>query len=95
MLWGVEVPGNLNLFTLKSLPGGDLYVKIVAKESADCGGPTSNPFKVGGVGGGQVLGVSTLAATGTISNLILFALGAGLLSLGLWQAQRALQKKSR
>ena len=95
MLWGVEVAGNLNTYTLKNLPGGDLFEKIVAKKSADCGGPTSEAFKVGGVGGGQVLGASTLAKTGVVENLMLFILGFGTLSLGLWQTQKALQAKSR
>lgn len=95
--WGTEVGGNVNVVTLNNLPSGDLWVTITAKQSADCGGPTTDPVKVaaGGVGGGQVLGASTLAKTGVFENLMLFAMGFGFLSLGLWQTQKALQKKSK
>lgn len=95
--WGTEVAGNVNVVTLNNLPSGDLWVTITAKQSADCGGPTTDPIKVaaGGVGGGQVLGASTLAKTGVFENLMLFALGFGFLSLGLWQTQKVLQKKSK
>ncbi len=92
MLWGVEVAGNLNTYTLKDLPAGDLFVKIIAKQSADCGGPTSEAFKVGGVGGGQVLGASTLAKTGIAESLMILLAGFSVLSLGLWQVQKVLQK---
>ncbi len=82
--WGVEA-GNVSQFTLKDLPGGDLYVKVISKASKDCGGPTSDSFKVGGiggVGGGQVLGVNTLAATGSQDKMIMI-LGLTLLTAGI------------
>ena len=94
--WGTEVGGGANSVTLNNLPAGDLWVTITAKQSADCGGPTTSPVKVsGGVGGGQVLGASTLAETGVFENLMLLLAGFGVLSLGLWQTQKALQGKSK
>ena len=92
--YGTEV-GNVSEATLKSLPGGDLYVKVIAKSSKDCGGPSSDSFKVGGVSGGQVLGASTgpqvLAATGTPDPYAIFAVGFGMITAGLWQLKRSLR----
>ena len=86
LIWGVEVMDhNATQFTLQNLPGGDLWVAITAKSSADCGGPTSATFKVGGP---QVLG-----ATGVASNSLEFAAGFGLIILGLWQAQKGLARR--
>lgn len=90
--WGVVVPGNLSQFTLTSLPGGSLWVQIIAKVSADCGGPSSDPTEVGK---GQVLGVTTLAEAGTITNSLVFLSGFGLLILGLWQTKKALLLRER
>lgn len=82
LIWGVEVNDpNANQFTLKGLPDGELWASVIAKSSKDCGGPSSEP--------------ETLAAVGTASSSLLFAAGAGLVSLGLWQAQRGLRKASK
>src|SRR3990167_7140584 len=71
LIWGVEVAGDFSQYTLKDLPGGDLWVAIIAKASADCGGPTSDTVKVGAIGG-QVLG-----ATGVASGAVPFSAGLG------------------
>ena len=90
--WGVEV-GNVSEVTLNDLPGGDLWVTVTAKSSADCGGPTSDPVKVAG----QVLGVQpqVLGATGVADTALPFSAGFGLIALGLWQAQTALAKREQ
>jgi len=90
--WGVEV-GNVSEVTLNDLPGGDLWVTVAAKSSADCGGPTSDPVKVAG----QVLGVQpqVLGATGVADTALPFSAGFGLIALGLWQAQTALAKREQ
>lgn len=85
LIWGVEVDDhNATQFTLGSLPGGDLWVAVIAKSSKDCGGPISPIVKVSGP---QVLG-----ATGVASSTILFSAGFGLIALGLWQTQKGLKK---
>jgi len=94
--WGTEVSGSANFVTLSNLPSGDLWVAITAKQSSGCGGPTTSPVKVSeGVGGGEVLGATTLAKTGVLENLMILLAGLGALSLGLWQTQKALQAKSK
>ncbi len=91
MPWGVEV-GNVSEVTLKDLPGGSLFVKVIAKSSKECGGPSSDTFEVGGVGGGQVLGINTLGATGFSQSMIIFALGLTSIFAGLWQTQKRFAK---
>ena len=43
----------------------------------------------------QVLGVTTLAATGTSSNLLIFALGFASIAVGLWQIQKLTSRRIR
>lgn len=91
--WGTEVAGNVNFVTLNNLPGGDLWVTVTAKQSAECGGVTTDPIKVtAAIGGGQVLGVSTgpqvLAATGSSDVLAIASLGFGMIGAGIWQLKR-------
>lgn len=96
--WGTEVSGNANSVTLNNIPSGDIWVTVTAKKSSDCGGPTSDSYKVGGTSAadnGQVLGVSTLAATGTAQNAILFALGLAILTTGLFQVKKVLDIQSK
>lgn len=91
LIWGVEVDDpKATSFTLKNLPGGDLWVQVIAKSSKECGGPGSEPKVVGQVLGGQVL-----AATGNSQATIAFASGFALIVLGLWQAQRALKVSAK
>lgn len=42
-----------------------------------------------------VLGVTTLASTGALTNMVLFALGFAGLSLGLWQSQKVISNKRK
>lgn len=80
--WGVVVGGQESQVTLKNLPGGDLWVTISAKSSAECGGPTTQPAKVGP----QVLG-----AVGTSQSALFSLAGMIAIGLGLWQAQKGLK----
>ncbi len=90
LIWGVETnDGKASQFTLQNLPGGDLWVAVTAKSSAECGGPTSPVVKVGAVGP-QVLG-----ATGIAQNAMAASAGLGLIAFGLWQAQSALAKREK
>lgn len=86
LIWGVEVADSkANQFTLKGLPDGELWVSVIAKSSKDCGGPASSARAVGQV----------LAAVGFADSALLSLAGAGLISLGLWQAQRGLRLGSK
>ena len=86
LIWGVEVADpNATQFTLKDLPAGDLWVSVIAKSSKECGGPGSEPKVVGQV----------LAAAGIANSALLSLAGAGMISLGLWQAQRGLRRGSK
>lgn len=86
LIWGVEVNDpNAAQYTLKDLPGGDLWVSVIAKSSKECGGPTSAVVKVGGPG--------VLGAVGVAQSTLLFLVGFGLIALGLWQTQFALAKR--
>lgn len=86
LIWGVEVSDSkATQFTLKDLPDGELWVSVIAKSSKDCGGPASEPRVVGQV----------LAAAGIANSALLSLAGAGLISLGLWQAQRGLRRGSK
>ncbi|MBI3282648.1 fibronectin type III domain-containing protein [Candidatus Curtissbacteria bacterium] len=79
LIWGVEVDDpKANQYTLKGLPDGDIWASVIAKSSKECGGPASE--------------TKTLAAVGTASSALLFLAGAGLITAGLWQAQRGLKR---
>src|SRR3989339_2260395 len=90
MPWGVEVGGDVSQVTLNDVPAGDLWVRVTANESDECGGQASDAFKVTAAAQPQVLAASGVA-TQTLS---LFA-GLGLISAGLWQAQSALKRQSK
>jgi hypothetical protein len=90
MPWGVEVKGDVSQVTLNDLPQGDLWVRVTANESDECGGPTSDAFKVTTAAGPQVLG-----ATGISENILLTLLGFVLISLGLWQIPQVLSARAR
>src|SRR3989344_1619853 len=90
MPWGVEVGGDVSQVTLNDVPAGDLWVRVTANESDECGGQASDAFKVTAAAQPQVLAPSGFA-TQTLS---LFA-GLGLISAGLWQAQSALKRQSK
>lgn len=84
LIWGVEVNDpNATQFTIHDLPGGDLWVSVIAKSSKECGGPSSPVVKA------QV-GPQVLGAAGIANSAILFSAGFGLIALGLWQTQRRL-----
>src|SRR3989344_65026 len=88
LIWGVEVNnGNASQFTLQDLPGGDLWVSVIAKSSADCGGPSSPVVKAG-------VQPQALGATGIANSTILFSAGFGLIALGLWQTLKGLSKRA-
>lgn len=78
-LWGVKVEGgNVNSYELKDLPKDvKIYVSVIPQNGICSGDPSA---------------VTTLAATGTSSPLAMFLGGFSLISLGLWQSQKALKK---
>lgn len=78
-LWGVKVEGgNVNSYELKDLPKDvKIYVSVIP-QNGNCGGDPS--------------AVTTLAATGNSSSMAMFLGGFSLITLGLWQSQKALKK---
>ena len=87
-MWGLEVAdANANQFTLKDIPAGDLWVSVIAKSSADCGGPSSPVVKAG-------VQPQVLGAVGIANSTILFSAGFGLIALGLWQTLKGLSKRA-
>ena len=80
--WGIKV-GKVNHLEIKDIPA-DLKVFVsVAPLNGDCSG---NPIQAG---------PSVLAATGFAGNLPMFASGFGLITLGLWQAQKSLKQSKK
>ena len=90
LIWGVEVSDkDASQYTLKDLPGGDLWVVVIAKSSKECGGSSSDTVQVAGVTP-QVLG-----ATGVATTTATALAGFSLIGLGLWQVQRVLQRADK
>lgn len=90
LIWGVEVNDpNATQYTLKDLPGGDIWVSVIAKSSKECGGPSSPVVRA------SVVGPQVLGATGVETQALMYLAGFGLISTGLWQAQRGLKKGSK
>ena len=90
LIWGVEVSDkDASQYTLKDLPGGDLWVVVIAKSSKECGGSSSDTVQVAGVTP-QVLG-----ATGVATKTATALAGFSLIGLGLWQVQRVLQRADK
>lgn len=84
--WGVKVEGgNVNSYELKDLPENLKVFVSVIPLNGNCSGNPSTSYKVGN-------GVTVLAATGTVQTQALFLGGFSLVSLGLWQSQRALKR---
>lgn len=87
-LWGVKIEGgNVNAYQLKDLPADTKIFVSVIPLNGNCSGNPSDSFKAGN-------GTTVLAGTGTASSQALFLAGFSLISLGLWQSQKALKKIS-
>lgn len=85
-LWGVKVEGgNVNSYQLNGLPeNAKIFVSVIPL-NGNCSADPSASYKVGA-------GTTVLAATGTASSMALIMGGFSLITLGLWQSQKALRK---
>lgn len=82
--WGVQV-GNVNHLTITELPQNVQIWVSVAPLNGQCSGDPSSFYKA--------QGPQVLAATGLSQSLLGFLAGIGLISFGLWQAQKGLGRK--